>query len=67
MRKYSGALIVLESIRMRTIGRVLAAVLIVAWAAGAAAQNYPSRNVRIICGFAAGGSGDFVCRVLADA
>ena len=27
----------------------------------------PSREVRILCGFAAGGSGDFVCRVLADA
>ena len=66
MRKYSGALIVLESIRMRTIGRVLAAVLIVAWAAGAAAQNYPSRNVRIICGFAAGGGSDIIARVVAQ-
>jgi tripartite-type tricarboxylate transporter receptor subunit TctC len=27
----------------------------------------PSRDVRILCGFAAGGSGDFVCRVIAEA
>ena len=51
---------------MRTFGRALAAAAIVAWAAGAAAQNYPSRNVRIICGFAAGGGSDIIARVVAQ-
>jgi len=36
-------------------------------AARAQAPWTPAREVRILCGFAAGGSGDFVCRVVAEA
>lgn len=51
---------------MRTFARALAAVAIIAWTAGAGAQTYPSRNVRIICGFAAGGGSDIIARVVAQ-
>jgi tripartite-type tricarboxylate transporter receptor subunit TctC len=30
------------------------------------AQDFPTRPLRLVCGFAAGGSGDFVARTLAD-
>jgi tripartite-type tricarboxylate transporter receptor subunit TctC len=32
----------------------------------ARSQDFPSRPLRLVCGFAAGGSGDFVARTLAD-
>jgi len=32
----------------------------------AAAQNYPNRNITVMCGFAAGGGGDLICRYMAD-
>ena len=49
---------------MRTFARALAAVALIAWTAGAGAQTYPSRNVRIICGFAAGGGTDLLARIV---
>jgi tripartite-type tricarboxylate transporter receptor subunit TctC len=46
--------------------RLLAAVAAVVFSAGAAAQKYPDRVVRIINTFPAGGSGDAVLRVVFD-
>ena len=48
---------------LRTILAVLAAMLATT---GAIAQNYPSRSVKIIVPFAAGGPADVYARVLAD-
>ncbi|HET9469498.1 MAG TPA: tripartite tricarboxylate transporter substrate-binding protein, partial [Usitatibacter sp.] len=48
---------------LRTILAALAAMLAMT---GAAAQNYPSRSVKIIVPFAAGGPADVYARVLAE-
>jgi tripartite-type tricarboxylate transporter receptor subunit TctC len=32
----------------------------------AAAQNFPNRNITVMCGFAAGGGGDLICRYIAE-
>ena len=34
------------------------------WAAGSAAQNYPSKPIRMICPFAPGGGSDFIGRIV---
>src|SRR5260370_18492478 len=36
-----------------------------AWSAGGAADAYPNKTIRIIDGFAPGGSADYIARVLA--
>ena len=52
---------------MAIFARVLASVLILMSAVCAAqAQDYPSRPVRIIVGFAAGGAPDALARIIAD-
>jgi tripartite-type tricarboxylate transporter receptor subunit TctC len=52
--------------RFRGLAALCVALLLVASAPYAAAQDYPSRTVRIVVAFPAGGPTDFVGRVLAD-
>ena len=40
-------------------------LLICAWMLPAAAQDYPSKPIRIIVGYAAGGGNDLIVRVMA--
>jgi tripartite-type tricarboxylate transporter receptor subunit TctC len=42
------------------------AIAILLSAPVASAQNYPNRNVTVMCGFAAGGGGDLICRYVAE-
>ena len=50
---------------MKRITRVLAAIA-VAWSAGAIAQSYPAKPIRIISPFPPGGSVDSVARIVAN-
>ncbi|NYE25842.1 tripartite tricarboxylate transporter substrate binding protein [Pigmentiphaga litoralis] len=45
----------------------LAALMAAAWAAPAAAADYPDRPVRVVVGFAAGGSTDIAARIISKA
>ncbi len=49
----------------RAIGVAAAALLLLA-SGRADAQTYPNRNIIVMCGFAAGGGGDLICRYIAD-
>ena len=46
--------------------RTLIAAIMAAFAVAAAAQDFPSRTVKIVSGFSAGGSADTVARLLAE-
>src|SRR3954468_18812010 len=46
---------------------IRAALIVAALAAlPAAAQTYPSRNITIVVGYAAGGTGDFIARIIGN-
>lgn len=53
---------------MRKVSVALAALVAVAALARgeAAAQSFPNRNITVMCGFAAGGGGDLICRYMAE-
>jgi len=51
---------------MRRIHSILGALLLIAASTAASAQDYPTRTVTMVQGFAAGGNADTIARVVAD-
>ncbi len=55
----------MRSIKTRILWACVSAAVLF-WAAGAMAQNYPTKPVRVIVGFGPGGVADLTCRVVAQ-
>ena len=53
-------------LRRSIIASILATLAGTLVAGGATAQTYPSRPIRLVVAFSAGGTTDFVCRLIAD-
>ena len=56
-------------LRALTLGRGIIAAVALAWLAlpfPASAQSYPSRTITIVVGYAPGGTGDFIARVIGN-
>jgi tripartite-type tricarboxylate transporter receptor subunit TctC len=53
-------------IRRSFLGLIAIGLSVVAAPAPSVGQTYPTRNVTIMCGFAAGGGGDLICRYIAE-
>jgi tripartite-type tricarboxylate transporter receptor subunit TctC len=51
---------------MRTTAKCMVTLTLTALAAAASAQNYPSKSIRFLVGFAPGGSTDIVARLIAQ-
>ena len=51
---------------MRNTAKCMVALTLTALAAAASAQNYPSKSIRFLVGFAPGGSTDIVARLIAQ-
>jgi tripartite-type tricarboxylate transporter receptor subunit TctC len=48
------------------VASIVATLTAALFAGGASAQTYPARPIRLIVAFAAGGTTDYVCRLIAD-
>src|SRR5580692_6463118 len=55
-----------ESGTMRVMYGILASLLLLAGVAPASAEGYPTRTVRVVVGFPAGGPTDIIARIVAQ-